>query len=452
MEFPPRGKIVFTCTPEGYNQLCLMNADGSNQTSVSPGTGYVWSPDSKKLSFSDQELNLWYVDLSQKDPKPIKVDTDNYSEVHLFAQSWSPDSRWLAFSLSHATGYRSIYVWRVGEPAPRRVTGALSDAYEPVFDVEGKYLFFLSDREYAPQISTLEWDFATTRTTGIFALALRKDVPPPPPVSFVGRKAANAIRRELLTTLKVPNFYSLDRLDLTVGTTIDTEVQKNVSAVLSRLGKRDEVQALGLVGHRLLGAADPAQVNYSVLLYERGANRNYLRVHSDNLDEPFDINSGAKLILGSTAQLRTMITYLDIMADLHRRYAGRSPETLRAASAKAGVLAMTRSLAVEWARYRIRLNAIAPGPFPTEGAWSRLVPSAEAEQDWLAQHPMRRFGRQEELAALAAFLLSDHAEYINGECVTIDGGLSACGSGGFSHLLGAPAEFWDALERERRRS
>ncbi len=129
-----------------------------------------------------------------------------------------------------------------------------------------------------------------------------------------------------------------------------------------------------------------------------------------------------------------------------------SPYVVPSASAKAGVLAMTRSLAVEWARYRIRLNAIAPGPFPTEGAWSRLVPSAEAEQAWLAQHPMRRFGRHEELADLAAFLLSDHAEYINGECVTIDGGLSACGSGGFSHLVGAPAEFWETLERERRRS
>jgi len=132
--------------------------------------------------------------------------------------------------------------------------------------------------------------------------------------------------------------------------------------------------------------------------------------------------------------------------------ASGSPYVVPSASAKAGVLAMTRSLAVEWARYRIRLNAIAPGPFPTEGAWSRLVPSAETEEAWLAQHPMRRFGRPEELADLAAFLLSDRAAYINGECVTIDGGLSACGSGGFSHLLGAPDEFWDRLERERRRS
>jgi NAD(P)-dependent dehydrogenase (short-subunit alcohol dehydrogenase family) len=131
--------------------------------------------------------------------------------------------------------------------------------------------------------------------------------------------------------------------------------------------------------------------------------------------------------------------------------ASGSPYVVPSASAKAGVLAMTRSLAAEWARYRIRLNAIAPGPFPTEGAWQRLVPSAEAEQAWLRQHPMRRFGRQEELANLAAFLLSDQAEYINGECVTIDGGLSACGNGGFSHLLDAPPEFWEEFERRRPR-
>ena len=92
------------------------------------------------------------------------------------------------------------------------------------------------------------------------------------------------------------------------------------------------------------------------------------------------------------------------------------------ACAKAGVLAMTTSLAVEWAKYHIRLNAIAPGPFPTEGAWSRLMPSKQFEEHAKESHPMKRFGRHEELTNLAAFLISDMAEYINGECVVIDGG------------------------------
>ncbi len=95
------------------------------------------------------------------------------------------------------------------------------------------------------------------------------------------------------------------------------------------------------------------------------------------------------------------------------------------ACAKAGVLAMTRSLAVEWARYKIRLNAIAPGPFPTEGAWSRLMASKDFEERAKNHHPMKRFGRHEELANLAAFLLSEQCEYINGECVVIDGGAVA---------------------------
>ena len=91
------------------------------------------------------------------------------------------------------------------------------------------------------------------------------------------------------------------------------------------------------------------------------------------------------------------------------------------ACAKAGVLAMTRSLAVEWARHHIRFNAIAPGPFPTEGAWSRLMPTKDYEQRAKDQHPMKRFGRHDELANLAVYLLSDQAEYVNGECVVIDG-------------------------------
>lgn len=95
---------------------------------------------------------------------------------------------------------------------------------------------------------------------------------------------------------------------------------------------------------------------------------------------------------------------------------------LPSACGKAGVLAMTRSLAYEWATYGIRLNAIAPGPFPTKGAWSRLVPDKEAEEQFLSKIPANRYGNKEELANLAAFLMSDMAPYITGECVVIDGG------------------------------
>jgi NAD(P)-dependent dehydrogenase (short-subunit alcohol dehydrogenase family) len=104
------------------------------------------------------------------------------------------------------------------------------------------------------------------------------------------------------------------------------------------------------------------------------------------------------------------------------------------ACAKAGVMAMTQSLAVEWAKYKIRVNGIAPGPFPTEGAWSRLVPNDAIAEESKAHVPLHRFGEPEELANLAAFLVSDYAGYITGDVVTIDGGRWLAGAGEFNQL------------------
>ncbi len=117
------------------------------------------------------------------------------------------------------------------------------------------------------------------------------------------------------------------------------------------------------------------------------------------------------------------------------------------AAAKAGVLAMTRSLAVEWAKYGIRLNAVAPGPFPTKGAWDRLLPGELKEKfDVTKKVPLRRVGEHQELANLAAYLLSDYSAYINGEVVTIDGGEWLQGAGEFNMLEQIPKEMWDMLE------
>ncbi len=121
------------------------------------------------------------------------------------------------------------------------------------------------------------------------------------------------------------------------------------------------------------------------------------------------------------------------------------------ACAKAGVLAMTRSLAVEWAKYRIRLNAIAPGPFPTEGAWSRLMPSKEIEERLRNAHPMKRFGRHDELANLAVYLVSPQSDYVNGECVTIDGAGWLSGAGEFNDLAMLPDAAWEQMETARKK-
>ena len=120
------------------------------------------------------------------------------------------------------------------------------------------------------------------------------------------------------------------------------------------------------------------------------------------------------------------------------------------AMAKAGVLAMTRSLAVEWGGRGIRFNAVAPGPFPTEGAWQRLVPKPELAAVFESRNPLKRAGRHRELADLAAYLMADGSAYVNGDCVTIDGGAWLEGAGQFSFVgeLISDAD-WQALKARK---
>lgn len=128
-----------------------------------------------------------------------------------------------------------------------------------------------------------------------------------------------------------------------------------------------------------------------------------------------------------------------------------SAYVLPSAMAKAGVLAMTQSLAVEWGGRGIRLNAIAPGPFPTQGAWERLVPKPELAEVFETRNPLRRPGEHRELADLAVYLLADGSAYVNGEVVTIDGGGWLQGAGQFSWLQDMLSEAdWQALRPKKR--
>jgi NAD(P)-dependent dehydrogenase (short-subunit alcohol dehydrogenase family) len=117
------------------------------------------------------------------------------------------------------------------------------------------------------------------------------------------------------------------------------------------------------------------------------------------------------------------------------------------AISKAGVLNLTRSLAAEWGKYNIRLNAIAPGPFPTKGAWDRLFPDDSFEEKFINKIPLKRVGNHIELANLATYLISDFSGYITGDVVTIDGGEWLSGAGEFNRLDDVSEEQWDVISK-----
>lgn len=160
-----------------------------------------------------------------------------------------------------------------------------------------------------------------------------RDAPPEPdPVPHPENKATDAVRRELLALLGMKGSYGLDHLDLAVLTTIDRKTQNDVARELGELADRKHAAGAGLYGERLLGNGDPSRIVYGFTLFERTPRGNLLRVQADNYDAPLDINEGTKLELGSTAKLRTLIHYLEIVAELHAGYAGLSPEELESLS------------------------------------------------------------------------------------------------------------------------
>jgi membrane peptidoglycan carboxypeptidase len=160
-------------------------------------------------------------------------------------------------------------------------------------------------------------------------LTLRRAAPKPPRISFLQRKAANAIRTRLLQLTDYRKLYDLDQLDLSVRSTMDNEANEAVTEILQRLKDPEKIKKLGLTGHRTLDQGDPSKVIYSVTLYERRGNANLLRVQTDNFDKPFSINEGTRLDLGSTAKLRTLVTYLDLIGHLFDKYHGDTATSLK---------------------------------------------------------------------------------------------------------------------------
>lgn len=147
-------------------------------------------------------------------------------------------------------------------------------------------------------------------------------------VSFVERKAVDAIRIQLLGALGVSGLHELDRLDLTVETTLDGRAQRATTGFLRRMADAGFVRERGFSGAQLLGRGDPAGVIYSVVLHERTERGNLVRIETDNLDTPFNVNESSLLELGSTAKLRTLATYLEVVWEIHGRFSEFNPDWL----------------------------------------------------------------------------------------------------------------------------
>jgi len=153
---------------------------------------------------------------------------------------------------------------------------------------------------------------------------------------FLSRKAASAVRVHLASLLGLPRLYELDRLDLSVQSTLNAALQQNITEILRQLRKPEPARAAGLYGGHMLNDADPGKIIYSFTLHELTPQGAKLRILADNFDQPFDINQGTKLDLGSTAKLRTLVTYLEIVEKLHDQYASLPPKALRQTKVEPG--------------------------------------------------------------------------------------------------------------------
>ena len=207
------------------------------------------------------------------------------------------------------------------------------------------------------------------------ALRFIDELPETEIASHLERKAATAIRTELMSLLGVSSLYGLDRLDLAVESSVDIEAQRRVTDVLQSLQDPNTARKLGLYGHRLLQADasnDPLVISLTV--YERGEDANFLRVQADNLDQPFDINRGAKLDLGSTAKLRTLITYLEVIAEIHGRFEEIGFDALSDAS-KNGPDALTR-----WVAKTLRRSADRSLPTLLDAAMAKRYSAKTGER------------------------------------------------------------------------
>ncbi len=183
---PDGSKIAFISDKSGEEEIWVVAQDGSSEPEQLTNNGTRmrfdprWSPDGKQIAFSDKSGRLYVLTVDSK--QMAEVARDLTGNLHDY--TWSPDGGFLAFTLTDSNNFGSIWIWSKSDAQLHRVTDEQFNENTPVWDPDGKYLYYLSDREFAPQLMNLEWNFAVNRTTCVFALALRKDVAHPfPPES-----------------------------------------------------------------------------------------------------------------------------------------------------------------------------------------------------------------------------------------------------------------------------
>jgi tricorn protease len=187
---PDGRKVAFVSDRSGEEQVYLVDQDGAGKPEqlttqfAAQLQAPEWASDGKRLAFSDKDGKLFVLTIADK--KVVEVADDAFGGV--FDYAWAPGGQQLAFSLQNANGNRTLHVWSAADAKLRRVSDELFNSENPAWDPEGNYLYYTSEREFAPQISSVEWNFAGSRQTGVFALALRKDVanPFPPESDEVG--------------------------------------------------------------------------------------------------------------------------------------------------------------------------------------------------------------------------------------------------------------------------
>jgi tricorn protease len=178
----PDGRwIAYVSDRTGEDEIYISPQDGlgKEQQITSGYKGFkfdpVWSPDSKNLAWADKDLNLWWVSLTAK--KPVKVDHGEYAEITNY--SWSPDSKWLAYDKGVENQYSVVYLYSVADDKTRAVTSSMNNSHHPLFDPEGKYLYYLSDRDFNEVLGNVDAEFANPKTTRMYVVTLRKDEPSP---------------------------------------------------------------------------------------------------------------------------------------------------------------------------------------------------------------------------------------------------------------------------------